>query len=236
MARYSTSYKSYTIPIALAIVVEVIVLLVLFYNWSNKSNTEPTKPPIVATLYALQSESKAEKPTPPALKVTPEKQILPKRNVPPELKVLPKKQTPPQEKLRPEEKVSPDADKINVDQDKLLKQLLSNNDNNPPPGDKLSNQVVGRIDDLVRQRIQKNWTELGNPLPGSQVELLIEMSPNGTIMNVLVSHSSGNIDFDNSAVTAARNVGRIPEVQQLDTNTFNQLYRKRAFIFTAKGL
>lgn len=202
MAKHLTSYKSYTIPIVLAITIEGLVLLVLFYNWSNKPDTKPTKKPIVATLY----DSK------------------PKDTV-----------VPPEKKVPPEKNVSPEENKPSKDQDKLLDELLGGNVA-PPSTDQLSNQIVGQIDDLVRQRIQENWIELGNPLTGSQVELLIEMTPNGTITNVLVNRASGNIAFDNSAVTAAKNVGKIPEVQKLDTNTYNQLYRKRAFIFTAKGL
>lgn len=102
-------------------------------------------------------------------------------------------------------------------------------------GDQSSDKVVGSLDDLVKRLVQDNWTELGNPSPGTSVELTIQMLPDGTITNVTVSRSSGNAAFDASAVTAAKNVGRIPEIRQLDTNTFNRLYRQRTFIFTAKG-
>lgn len=103
-------------------------------------------------------------------------------------------------------------------------------------GDQAGSQVVGSIDDLIKRLVQDNWTELGNPVPGTTVELMIQMLPDGTITNVTVSRSSGNVAFDTSAVNAAKNLGRIPEIQKLDSNTFNQLYRQRKFIFTSKGL
>lgn len=103
-------------------------------------------------------------------------------------------------------------------------------------GDQASSQVVGSIDDLIQRLVQENWTELGNPVPGTTVELMIQMLPDGTITNVTVSRSSGNAAFDTSAVNAAKNLGRIPEIQKLDSNTFNQLYRQRKFIFKSKGL
>ncbi|MFD1260735.1 cell envelope integrity protein TolA [Entomomonas asaccharolytica] len=103
-------------------------------------------------------------------------------------------------------------------------------------GDQAGSQVVGSIDDLIKRLVQENWTELGNPVPGTTVELMIQMLPDGTITNVTVSRSSGNAAFDTSAVNAAKNLGRIPEIQKLDANTFNQLYRQRKFIFTSKGL
>ena len=102
-------------------------------------------------------------------------------------------------------------------------------------GDAQGDKLIGSLDDLVKQLVQDNWTELGNPAPGTRVELTIQMIPDGTITNVTVRHSSGNAAFDASAVTAAKNVGRVPQIQKLDIYTFNQLYRQITFIFTAKG-
>jgi colicin import membrane protein len=44
------------------------------------------------------------------------------------------------------------------------------------------------------------------------------------------------VAFDNSAVAAVRNVGRIPEIQQLDRPTFDPMYRQRAMIFKPEDL
>ncbi|MNC60097.1 Gram-negative bacterial tonB protein [compost metagenome] len=68
------------------------------------------------------------------------------------------------------------------------------------------------------------------------VEVLIQMLPDGTITNARVNRSSGDTAFDNSAVAAVRNVGRIPELQQLDRATFDKMYRQRRMIFKPEDL
>jgi colicin import membrane protein len=68
------------------------------------------------------------------------------------------------------------------------------------------------------------------------VEVLIEMLPDGTIINASVTRSSGDGPFDSSAVQAVRNVGRIAEMQQLDRATFDRLYRQRRAVFKPEDL
>ena len=62
------------------------------------------------------------------------------------------------------------------------------------------------------------------------------MLPDGTITNASVARSSGDSAFDGSAVSAVRKVGRIPEMQQLDRATFDQLYRQRRAVFKPEDL
>ena len=92
-------------------------------------------------------------------------------------------------------------------------------------------QVAGNLDDLIIKLITENWQRPMSARRGMSVELLIQMLPDGTVTNASVSRSSGDAPFDNSAVAAVRNVGRIPEMQQLDRATFDRLYRQRRVIF-----
>ena len=48
--------------------------------------------------------------------------------------------------------------------------------------------------------------------------------------------SVGDKPFDDSAVAAVRNVGRIPELQNLDRATFDKLYRQRRMVFKPEDL
>lgn len=322
MAKRLISSESYVIPIILAVAVEVLVLVGLFFSWSSTPDIPPAKPVMVATLYELNSKSPATKQSSEKFagasektkaKTTQEDQLASqleaqkkvadakakeqaeakkKAEVKAKAEADAKKKAEAQAKANEAKKIADakakaDAKKKADDKAKAeaeakkkadakakaeaeakkkadakakadaetkkkaeaaqkakeakeaaaLTDLLSNEvERGATKGDQVGSQVVGSLDDLIRQLVQQNWTELGNPVPGTKVTLLIEMMPDGTITNVSVSRSSGNIPFDNSAVTAVRNIGKIPEVQQLDLNTFNQLYRKRAFIFTAKGL
>ncbi|HGN3968966.1 TPA: cell envelope integrity protein TolA [Pseudomonas aeruginosa] len=91
-------------------------------------------------------------------------------------------------------------------------------------------------DDLIVNLVSQQWRRPPSARNGMSVEVLIEMLPDGTITNASVSRSSGDKPFDSSAVAAVRNVGRIPEMQQLPRATFDSLYRQRRIIFKPEDL
>lgn len=97
-------------------------------------------------------------------------------------------------------------------------------------------QVAGNLDDLIIRLVSEQWVRPPSARNGMQVEVRIEMLPDGTITNASVSRSSGDPAFDASAVAAVRNVGRIREMQQLDSKTFNDLYRSRRAVFKPEDL
>ncbi|NQD95279.1 cell envelope integrity protein TolA, partial [Pseudomonas sp. CrR25] len=102
--------------------------------------------------------------------------------------------------------------------------------------DEVGDQVAGNLDDLIVKLISENWRKPMSARSGMSVELLIEMLPDGTVINASVTRSSGDSPFDSSAVAAVRSVGRIPEMQQLDRATFDSLYRQRRVIFKPEDL
>ncbi len=97
-------------------------------------------------------------------------------------------------------------------------------------------EVTGSLDDLIVNLVSQQWRRPPSARNGMSVEVLIEMLPDGTITNASVSRSSGDKPFDSSAVAAVRNVGRIPEMQQLPRATFDSLYRQRRIIFKPEDL
>ena len=102
--------------------------------------------------------------------------------------------------------------------------------------DEVGDQVAGNLDDLIISLVSQQWRRPPSARNGMSVEVLIQMLPDGTISNASVSRSSGDVAFDNSAVAAVRNVGRIPEMQQLDRATFDKMYRQRRVIFKPEDL
>ncbi len=102
--------------------------------------------------------------------------------------------------------------------------------------DTVGDQVAGSLDDLIINLVSQQWRRPPSARNGMSVEVLIQMLPDGTIANASVTRSSGDQPFDNSAVAAVRNVGRIPEMQQLDRATFDRLYRQRRIIFKPEDL
>src|SRR3990167_3429604 len=97
-------------------------------------------------------------------------------------------------------------------------------------------QVAGSLDDLIVKLVSEQWRRPPSAHNGMSVEVLIEMLPDGTIINASVTRSSGDGPFDSSAVQAVRNVGRIAEMQQLDRATFDRLYRQRRAVFKPEDL
>lgn len=102
--------------------------------------------------------------------------------------------------------------------------------------DTVGDQVAGSLDELIVRLIQESWIESTTARNGMQVTIVIQMLPDGTITDASVVRSSGDAAFDASAVAAARGVGRIPEMRQLDAKTFDSYYRKREVILRAKGI
>lgn len=97
--------------------------------------------------------------------------------------------------------------------------------------DTVGDEVSGSLDDLFKRLVQQNWVLPPTARRGMTAELRVEMLPDGTITNASIIRSSGDRSFDDSAVAALRNIGRIPEMQQLDRATFDRMYRKRTLIF-----
>lgn len=96
--------------------------------------------------------------------------------------------------------------------------------------------VAGNLDDLIINLVSQQWRRPPSARNGMSVEVAIQMLPDGTITNATVTRSSGDAPFDSSAVAAVRNVGRIPEMQQLDRATFDRNYRQRRIIFKPEDL
>ncbi len=101
--------------------------------------------------------------------------------------------------------------------------------------DTVGDQVAGNLDDLIRIRASAGWTRPPGASSNMEVVLQINMLPDGTITNVSVSRGSGNVPFDNSAVAAVKNIGRLVEMQGLSPSEFNP-YRSFKMTFTPEDL
>lgn len=137
-------------------------------------------------------------------------------------------------------KTAAEASKRKAADDKkaqALAELLSDTtDYQQAVADTQGDEIAGSLDDLIVKLVSDNWTRPPSARNGMSVEVQIEMLPDGTITGASVTRSSGDAAFDGSAVSAVRKVGRIPEMQQLDRATFDQLYRQRRAVFKPEDL
>lgn len=101
--------------------------------------------------------------------------------------------------------------------------------------DTQGDQTSGNYDDLIKIRAAEGWSRPPSARNNMTVQLQVNMLPDGTITNVSVSRSSGDVPFDNSAVAAVKNIGRLTEMQGLSPQEF-QPYRSFKMTFTPEDL
>lgn len=105
--------------------------------------------------------------------------------------------------------------------------------------DRIGDQVAASFDDVIRRYVSQQWRRPPTARNGMVVEVRLSMLPTGQITDAVVIRSSGDPGFDQSAVQAVKNVGRIPEMQQLSSDNpaeFNRLYRQRNLRFRPEDL
>ena len=101
--------------------------------------------------------------------------------------------------------------------------------------DEVGDQVAGNYDDLIRRYVAQVWNRPPSARNGMSVTVQVNMLPGGLISNVSVVRSSGDVSFDNSAVTAVRSVGQIAEMQGISSSDFAP-YRSFKMTFTPEDL
>ena len=117
-----------------------------------------------------------------------------------------------------------------------LAELLSDStERHQAMADTQGDQVAGNFDDLIRLRAAEGWSRPPSARNNMSVTLQVNMLPDGTITSVTVSRSSGDAPFDNSAVAAVKNIGRLTEMQGLSAQDF-QPYRSFKMTFTPEDL
>ncbi|MEE4921409.1 cell envelope integrity protein TolA [Pseudomonas alliivorans] len=101
--------------------------------------------------------------------------------------------------------------------------------------DERGDETAGSFDDLIRVRASEGWSRPPSARNNMSVTLQIGMLPDGTIASVSIAKSSGDGPFDNSAVAAVKNIGRLTEMQGLKPADFAP-YRSFKMTFTPGDL
>jgi colicin import membrane protein len=99
--------------------------------------------------------------------------------------------------------------------------------------------MVSTYSDYIRDRIEGNWSRPPSARRDMQVEIRIRMVPTGQVMSVVVTRSSGDPAFDQSAVTAVERVGRFDRLQELarkDPLLFERNFRDISLTFKPEDL
>lgn len=92
----------------------------------------------------------------------------------------------------------------------------------------MSGQSLREIDRyklLVQQQIMRYWFVQGGPASGAATQLFVRVAPNGTVLDVKISRSSGNDALDRSAMAAVYKASPLPVPQ--DPALFNSFRELR---------
>lgn len=88
----------------------------------------------------------------------------------------------------------------------------------------------------IRQRIEQNWSRPPSARKGMQCELLIRLVPTGRVVGVDIVSSSGNDQFDRSAVQAVTKAEQFPEIKEMRPEVFERYYRELRLVFNPQDL
>jgi colicin import membrane protein len=90
--------------------------------------------------------------------------------------------------------------------------------------------------ELLARRVGENF----NPPPSARLGMvsvfIIDMLPNGQVVGVNLSQSSGHDAFDRAAEQAIKRVERFVEIKDIPIEVFERHFRRFTFTFDPKDL
>lgn len=92
-----------------------------------------------------------------------------------------------------------------------------------------ANGVNERFDSLIRSRMKPHWDQLPTRTGDEKIDdddmvvLQFQVDRQGTVQDVQVANSSGQMELDNSAVKAALRMNVIPEIAGLNDQAYAQI-------------
>ncbi len=78
---------------------------------------------------------------------------------------------------------------------------------------------------LYRTKISNNFTAPKDIKPETQLILDVKMSADGKILSIEIAQTSGEYQFDNSAILAIRSIGIFSEVKDLSEADYNKYFK-----------
>lgn len=101
---------------------------------------------------------------------------------------------------------------------------------------KESEQEAQSYVSIIQQAVAANWSRPASARNGMEVVLIVQLIPNGTVIDVRVDVSSGNDAFDRSAIAAVKKAERFPELAQMKSVTFERYFRQFTMRFNPDDL
>lgn len=100
-------------------------------------------------------------------------------------------------------------------------------DEAPPPHP----PVLKNVDEIMVRKILSKWQRPSHAVDGLSVQVKISMERDGRFKTAKVTKTSGDKQFDLSAITAIMAVKKVPEVRNVSNDTYNRMYKERILDF-----
>lgn len=91
--------------------------------------------------------------------------------------------------------------------------------------------VFQNVDEILVQKIVSKWNRPANARDGISVRVKIWMERDGRFKTAKVTKTSGDKQFDLSAIDAIMAVKKVPEIRNVSDDTFKRLYKERTLDF-----
>ncbi len=239
--------RQYTLPLLLAFSLHVAAAWALYQGWHPQRQIADFKKPRAVVANLIVMEAKAT----PVVKPPPAKQAPPPAKPPEPTK--PKVDTAAQQRKAEEaarkaaeraaaEKAAEQARKERERQERLARlSELANSSFDQAIAEESASLQAGTEEMVAQsyrlgiyQEILQNWSRPPSARNGMQATLVMELIPNGEVVSVTITESSGNAAFDRSAEQAVRRVGRfaVPE----ENHIFERHFRKVYLLFQPEDL
>lgn len=102
--------------------------------------------------------------------------------------------------------------------------------------EQVSQAVIGDIQSYIQAMLQDSWRIPSTARNGMEAVVAIHFLPNGEVDQAYIHTSSGNAQFDSSAVQAVLRVRSFPRVADVDPLMFERRLRKLLVKFRPEGL
>ena len=97
-------------------------------------------------------------------------------------------------------------------------------------------QLLARHKSMIRKQISQNWQRPLSTVKSMQASVRLTLAPTGEIINIELSRSSGNDEFDQSVLDAIRVAAPFRELYELDIRVFESHFRNLYLNFTPQDL
>lgn len=98
--------------------------------------------------------------------------------------------------------------------------------------EKKARTVVAQYVGLIKQKVERNWLRPTNSKQGLSCEVLVRLIPGGEVVDVRITESSGDPNFDSSVERAVEKASPLPLPN--DSSMF-PYFRELKFIFNPEG-